>query len=323
MEPIEEIHRQHWGDGPPILALHGLGLESTAFTGLASYIIDHGFELIAADLPGFGLSPSPDGPLTPAALTEPVLEYAAQLDTKPLVMGFSLGARIALEAALVAPELFRGAVMVVPPLPWRHHRPLLHAARLISPSLAQRVPVERFWPQLKQVADRLESSRTGDDVHDWAARVGNRMIYYVSCPATRRAFFSAARELALDPAYGPDGLWTQLGELALPSAFVWADKDRFVGTANAPIVAETVPGSYEVHVPCAGHFKNGPHFRCMEAGIVDALLMVDERSRRRRWQAPARDRLHTTACLVDRGRECGSAEHGLDDVTTADRTVEH
>ena len=93
-----EIHYEEWGEGPPVLALHGLGLESSSFTGLARGVTDLGLQMMAADLPGFGRTPLPGTQLTPAVLAGPVLELAARLDTKPLVMGMSLGARVALEA---------------------------------------------------------------------------------------------------------------------------------------------------------------------------------------------------------------------------------
>ena len=108
MTAPDGIHHQAWGEGPPVLALHGLGLESSSFTGLARGINELGLQMLAADLPGFGLTPAPETPLSPAVLAQPVLELAARLDSKPLVMGMSLGARVALEAALLEPDLFRG-----------------------------------------------------------------------------------------------------------------------------------------------------------------------------------------------------------------------
>ena len=119
------IHYQSWGEGPPVLALHGLGLESSSFTGLARGITELGLQMMAADLPGFGLTPAPEAPLSPEVLARPVLELAARLDSKPLVMGMSLGARVALEAALLEPDLFRGVVTMAAPLPRRKHRQIL------------------------------------------------------------------------------------------------------------------------------------------------------------------------------------------------------
>src|SRR4029450_12404352 len=102
-KPIR-IHYQEWGEGPPVIALHGLGLESSSFTGLAAGVAALGLRMLAADLPGFRKTPAPEAPLTPAVLAEPVLDLARRLDRKPLVMGMSLGARGALEAGLLAPD---------------------------------------------------------------------------------------------------------------------------------------------------------------------------------------------------------------------------
>ena len=276
MTDSDGIHYQTWGEGPPVLALHGLGLESSSFTGLARGVTELGLQMMAADLPGFGLTPAPEEPLTPAVLARPVLDLAAWLDSKPLVMGMSLGARIALEAALLEPDLFRGVVTMAAPFPRRNLRQMLWGARLLNPELAKRIPVEWVWPWLKKEAARREAALTGDLEHDWFNRASKRTIYYISCPATRWAFVSAARELALDPAFGPDGLWTRVEQLRIPAAFVWGDKDRIVGTRNVPFVEEAVPSVFQVHVPCAGHFDNGPHFLCMEQGAIEGIKVVEE-----------------------------------------------
>ncbi len=291
-----------WGHGPPVLALHGLGLESSSFTGLARGVTQQGLRMMAADLPGFGTTPVPDGPLTMRRLAEPVLELARGLDEKPLVMGMSLGARVALEAALLEPDLFRGLVTMALPMPWRSQRWALGGARLLSPEVAKVIPVEWAWPWLKRRADRLESELDGNAQHDWFLRASKRAIYHISCPATRWAFVSAARELALDPAFGPDGVWTRLPTLAVPAAFVWGDRDRFVGTGNIRPVTEAVPAAYQVRVQCAGHFDNGPHFMCFEDGALEGIRLVEEAVRTGR--SPDHPGTTTSmACHLDRSLE--------------------
>jgi len=301
------MHYQEWGDGPPVLALHGLGLESSSFTGLARGVTELGFRMMAGDLPGFGLTPAPLAPLSARVLAEPVLELASRLESKPLVMGMSLGARVALEAALCEPDLFRGVVMMAPPLPRRRHRWTLNFARLVmNPGIAERIPVERVWPYLKRKADHLESQQQGDAEHDWFLRASRRAIYYVSCPATRRAFVSAARELALDPAYGPEGVWTRLDQLRVPAAFVWGDKDRILGTKQVPLVEELAPGAFQIHVPCAGHFANGPHFRCMEEGAVEGISLVDTGASERGGRARRPVERCVIECLIDQDRRAAA-----------------
>lgn len=284
-----------------MLALHGLGLESSMFTGLARGVVDLGLRMLAVDLPGFGQTPAPaNTPLSPSVLAKPVIDLARRFKSPPLVMGMSLGARVALEAALREPDLFRGVVMMAPPLPKRTHRRNLAFARLLSPEIAKRIPMEKAWPWLKKQADRLEEELKDSAEHDWFGRASKRAIYHMSCPATRWAFVSAARELALDPAFGPEGVWTRLRQLSMPSAFIWADKDRMINLEAIPHVEDALPEAFQVHVPCAGHHDNGPHFRCLIQGGIDGVQLVESaarnRNRRRRRQLQPR----LTECLVTR-----------------------
>jgi len=297
------LHYQEWGKGPPVLALHGLGLDSSSFTGLANGVQKLGMRMLAVDLPGFGQTPAPDAPLTSPVLAAPVIELARSLKTPPIVMGMSLGARVALECALHAPELFRGVVMMAPPLPRCKHRWSLQFSKLfLIPGLAERIPVEKAWPWLKKKADQLEAEMLEDAEHDWMGRAAKRMIYYISCPATRRAFVSAARELALDPAYGPEGVWTRLPHLQVPAAFVWGDKDKVIPMENIAHVEHDLPGAFQIHVPCAGHFDNGPHFICMEMAAVEGVSLVDQAAARSDYKHNAQEEPRSFDCLVPAAR---------------------
>lgn len=313
MATAPELHFREWGEGPPVLALHGLGLESSSFTGLGDEVVRRGYRMLAVDLPGFGLSPAPGRGLSPPVMAGPVIELARGLDTPPIVSGMSLGGRVALEAALLAPEVFRGVVMIAPPLPFRTQRWMLPAARLLSPEIAQRIPVDLAWPCLKRLADGLEEGLTGDAQHDWVLRASRRAIYYVSCPATRWALVSATRELALDPAYGSEGLWTRLPELSLPAAFVWGDKDKFVSLDNVPLLEEILPRAFQFRVPCAGHYNNGRHFRCLQTAAADAIERVDGVAQGARRAATTRSRTRLVACCArDDGPEPGGTTSSAD-----------
>jgi pimeloyl-ACP methyl ester carboxylesterase len=106
---------------------------------------------------------------------------------------------------------------------------------------------------------------------DELAQAGARLIYFFSCPATRASFISAARELALDEAYGPEGFWTRLAELSTPASFVWGGADRLVSRRFSEPVAKTLPGATQITLPCVAHALNGPHHRCL-ANAVRLLL---------------------------------------------------
>jgi pimeloyl-ACP methyl ester carboxylesterase len=259
--------------------MHPLGLESSAFEGFGRALARRGMRTIAVDLPGFGQSPAPDAPLTPAAMATPVIALARELEVPPVVLGVSMGGRVALEAALTAPEAFRAVIPIAPYLPWLRFRLLLEAAWLIDPRMAGWIPLEKVWPALRWLARGFEAIPYLHD--DQLAKAGARLVYYFACPATRTSFISAAREMALDPPYGPHGLWTRLPGLAVPAAFVWGERDGLVSLRFSGTVARTCPQARQLLLPCVAHWVNGPHHRCLAeavAALVECLVgeMPDE-----------------------------------------------
>jgi len=143
------FHRE-WGEGAPVIALHPLGLDSSGFEGFGRVLSRRGLRTIAADLPGFGRTPAPELPLRPDVLAQPVIELARSLSSPPVVVGISLGGRVALEAALTAPEAFRAVIAIAPGLPWLRYRFLAQGARFLTPEAASWLPLERIWPVLRR-----------------------------------------------------------------------------------------------------------------------------------------------------------------------------
>jgi hypothetical protein len=123
-------------------------------------------------------------------------------------------------------------------------------------------------------------------------------MYYLSCPATRAAFVSATRALALDPAFGPQGTWTRLADLSLPAAFVWGGRDRLIPAHHAERVADLLPNAHHLVVPCSGHFVHGRHFRCFESamaiGVTRALAPPPAGER-----PPRGRRIEALACIAE------------------------
>jgi len=264
---------REWGWGQPVVAMHPLGLESSAFEGVGKALGRRGFRTIAVDLPGFGETPLPDGPSTPAVLAAPVVDLLRSLEQPAIVIGVSMGGRVALETALVAPEHVRAVVPIAPFLPWRRFRPMLDFAWLIHPRLAAAVPFERAWPALQLLSRTLEGIPWIRD--DPMAQAGMRFVYYLSCPATRAGFIAAAREMALDPALGPEGLWARLAHMEPPMAFVWGERDQLVPIDFSRTVARHAPRATQMRLPCVGHWLNGAHHRCLAdalAQLIPALI---------------------------------------------------
>jgi pimeloyl-ACP methyl ester carboxylesterase len=291
------LHYNEWGKGDPLIALHPLALESTAFAGVAKHLEAIGLRTIAVDLPGFGCTPLPEGPLTPAALAAPVIELARSLERPPILLGMSMGGRVAIEVALRAPDAVRSLVLVAPFLPLTRIARFTRLAHYMDPSWSERLPLERLWPLLKRTTDFLESVPNLE--HDWFARACVRVAYYSTCPDTRTAFLSAARELALDPTNGDEGLWARLPEISLPTSFLWAGRDRLIPRSHSEDLLEIMPEAMQMEVPCSGHFVNFIHFMCMEHAIALAASRVLDAER---GSEPIPARI-LTPCLSGRNAE--------------------
>lgn len=113
-----ELATSRWGDpgAPPVVLLHGIGSRAESWLPVAD-ALGQCFRVIALDLRGHGHSAKPEvGYLLP--------NYAADLDAaldvlgleRPLVMGHSLGALVALTWAASTPDRARRVVAEDPPL---------------------------------------------------------------------------------------------------------------------------------------------------------------------------------------------------------------
>src|SRR5437660_8840191 len=100
-----------FGTGPrPIVLLHGLLMDSRMFTKLAPMLAAHGHRVITADMLGHGSSAQPHA-MTEYSMPQFGRDALAVLDhlelTQAVIGGTSLGANIALEAAVAAPGRVR------------------------------------------------------------------------------------------------------------------------------------------------------------------------------------------------------------------------
>jgi pimeloyl-[acyl-carrier protein] methyl ester esterase len=101
------LHTETAGDGPDLFLVHGWGMNAAVWKPFADRLVDR-YRVTAVDLPGHGLS---DGS------AEPTLRAwaAACLSAAPphaVWVGWSLGAQVALRAALEAPERVHRLVLV-------------------------------------------------------------------------------------------------------------------------------------------------------------------------------------------------------------------
>jgi len=108
--PGEEV-----GSTVPVVLLHGLGMSGRSMSALLRELGTQ-TRALAPDLPGYGLSPQPRaGMLGIGELAWAVLAWMDEVEVSEVVLvGHSLGAQVAAEVALQAPERVRRLVVIAP-----------------------------------------------------------------------------------------------------------------------------------------------------------------------------------------------------------------
>lgn len=175
----------------PLLALHGFGLNGLrAFRPVAPSLQHHSIALYALDLLGFGASATPDRVYSLKLYASLVAEAADVLDGPPVLVGHSMGGKIAVAAAVLHPHRFAGVLLVNPGgfswmAPWL---PVLASRRWVSGLLRRpwmqrhvlsRLPMGHFLahPTTIEQALRLQDSHYALDLDATGLRPRLRMIH--------------------------------------------------------------------------------------------------------------------------------------------------
>jgi lipase len=90
-----------FGEGKPMLCLHGIEAHGVRFVGLASYL--PGYQIVAPDLRGHGRS-TRSGPFSVEQHVADLVPILDELGAETTILGHSFGGRIAWEIARVAPD---------------------------------------------------------------------------------------------------------------------------------------------------------------------------------------------------------------------------
>jgi len=235
------------GQGPPILAIHGLGATKGSFMPTVAALSDR-FRVIALDLPGFGDSDKPigaayDPPFFARACTD--LLEALELDRVHLI-GNSLGGRVALEVALRHPGRVGRLVLLAPSLAWRRARPWAPLVRLTRPELG----LVQLAP--RAIVDGIVRLLIPGANDGWVAAGVDEFLRSYLTPSGRAAFYAAARHIYLDEPHGDDGFWPRLSALGPEALFIWGRRDRVVPIGFKRHVADALPRARHLELDC-GH----------------------------------------------------------------------
>lgn len=234
-----EIAYETFGEGPPVLLIHGFGssgLVNWVETGWTDALVGAGYRAIAIDNRGHGGSEKPYDPAVyhPALMAEDARRLLVYLEIeRAVVLGYSMGARIAAFLALAHPE--RVVATVWGGMGMNLVTGLADSEEIIAALRA---------PALSEVA-----SRTGRQFRIFADRTGADKEALAACMVTSRAPMPEAdvRRIAVpvlvatgsdDTMAGPPEALAAL--LPDGEAFVIAGKDHMRSTGDRRFIAATL-----------------------------------------------------------------------------------
>ena len=245
-------------NGPPVLLLHGGGIDSASFS--YKYAIEplaRSHRVFAPDWPGYGESDKPDLEYTVGFYTGFLgnLMDALQLECANLV-GISLGGGVALSFALRSPQRVEKLVLVDSyglgdEVPGRRLGYLMVHARLTSSLTRALLRHSRRVVRWSLYSAFYDRRAVTDEMVEEAYRLANQ-------PGAWRAFSSFQRSEV-----GWNGLRTsfvdRLHEIKAPVLIIHGANDGFVPVAWARRAHERIAGS-ELHVLSdCGHIPPREH----------------------------------------------------------------
>jgi pimeloyl-ACP methyl ester carboxylesterase len=230
-----------------------------------------GHRLVALDLPGFGHSPMPAGPITIARYTRLVdrLLDELKIDTAT-VLGNSMGGLIGVALAVAHPRRVERLVLISPAgVSTYGHLERVHAKsalRRLEPLLAFTTASAGANPNILARRRRLREASLS-----LVARHPGRLPAPLAAEQLRGAGKPAFMP-ALEAVQHYD-LRAHLGEIACPTLIVWGDSDRVISVRDAPVFDALIPNSRKVIFADTGHLamlERPAEFNALLEGFLSA-----------------------------------------------------
>jgi pimeloyl-ACP methyl ester carboxylesterase len=223
---VPEGHVLDRGRGPAVLMLHGTAPGATADANFGSLLpgLD-GYRLLAPDLLGFGGSPnSLDLDLGPALWVRQAWQVLDSRDIdEVIVLGNSMGARIALEMAIAVPPRIRGLVLL--------------STRIRPSATAAQKLLRDYAPSPAAMETLLRECFVSDEELITSELVGRR-YEETARPGAHDAMQAAFAGIA---AAGPGPADGDITRLAQPTLLLHGREDRVVPAENGVQLAQLLP----------------------------------------------------------------------------------
>jgi len=223
------------GTGPIVVFLHGFTQTGTSWHRITDDL-SRDFTCLTIDLPGHG--GSPDGRRSLTETADDVARVIGSFETPAIVVGYSMGARVALHVALAHPRLVRALV-------------------LVSGTAGITDDAERTARKASDdtLADRIESIGTETFLTEWLAQPMFASLPHDTASIAER-LVNTPTGLADSLRHAGTGnqspLWLRLHEITMPTLVATGDLDRKFTELGEQLAAGIALATHE-RVEGAGH----------------------------------------------------------------------
>ena len=260
------------GKGRPIVLLHGLGASKITWLPLLAPLAEK-HRVIVPDLPGHGESDKPRQEYTPRFYARIVRHLMDAVDVeRAVVVGNSLGGRIALELALRSPGRVTALALLDPSLPGLRWRYIMGFTRVFPTEIgAVPFPLRERW---MEIMIRRLFARPGKLPSDGYSAAATEFIRIYRSPEARMAFFSTLRHIVTER---PETFFASLRRIKQPALIIFGDEDSLVPARLGVRLAQHLPNSELVVLPDVGHV---PQFEATEETLALLTGLLDRVPRR-------------------------------------------
>lgn len=226
------LHFVEYGEGQPVVLLHGFPLDHTIWEPLVPYLQPHA-RLILPDLRGFGSSPVPEGVYAMRLLAEDVEHLLDMLKIeRAILVGHSMGGYVSLAFARAFPNRLAGLGLVA-----------TRASGDTPEYRSQRYQLAKMVQHkgIKAIADNMQEKLSKQA--EIAASL--RGIILKTQPL---GVIGALKGMAERPDSTPF-----LSEIAVPAVVIAGGQDPFVSMEHARLMARLLGRAWLVELPENGH----------------------------------------------------------------------
>lgn len=256
------LRYEAWGNGPPVILLHGLGSSADDWVFQLPDLGRH-FQCIAVDLRGHGLSDKPDMPYSMALLASDVAGLITALGRGAVhIVGLSLGGMVAQQLAIAYPGWVRSLVLIntLPGL-WPPPRRVL--STLWRRARALRVQQSRG---MQATADLVADSLFPEPQQKLFRDIAARRIVENDIAAYRRSTSAIVR-------FRPG---RALRRVACPVLVIAGELDNIVPWVYQERLLRRLPQARLVRIPGSRHASNIDQPEAVNLAMMEFLLQVEQ-----------------------------------------------